>query len=966
MMKKWGIGMLLACTMAAAAFGYMAEATDAMSLAVTETHGYASVLAQYEMDGVPLVPPETSITLTPADAVLSGAASPATEEGRACILSPDADNTLRWTVTIDTPGLYEIHVDYLALEGTGAKIQRSLHIDGTLPFEEAANLCLYRRFYEEETIRINSIGDEVWPKQYELPVWQSAVLVDGQGLFVDPLLFYLDAGEHTLTLGYVDEPVAIAGLTLRGRTPLPAYAEALAGWQAHGATDVPETVYVKWQAEDTAYRSDSVIRRESNADPKVEPFSLTQRVLNTLGGYRWRVGNQAVTWTFSVPESGLYTLHLKVGQNTDAGMPAYRQIAIDGQIPFDEMRLYAFPYDRIWYGHTLSGEDGAPYRFYLEAGEHTLTLTAKLGPLADVMRMTTEDVQYLSAVMREIIKITGTEPDFQYEYDLYRVMPALGGQLTYLADRLEESAARLAAISNETTSMENNYRQIIDQLRFFAEDVDRIPRALSDMDNAQTNLGTYINTLEKSPLVLDYLAVSAPSRAFEVEASTFAGRAKVTGANFIASFSKDYDSVGLITAEDEAQAHTVLDVWMARGTEWGEVVKELADELFTPETGIIVNLHVVPAGQLATGSVNTIMLAVASGTAPDVCISVDYTLPGEFAFRDAAVDLSQYDDFAPVAGQFYPSSLTPYQYGDGVYALPETMDFTVLLYRRDILAELGVPVPETWTELYQAVLPKLYEQNMAFSFPVDTSVSANSPNALRGFTLLLLQNGGTYYHGGGAGSALDTPEAYRAFKFWTDMYRNYGIDAESNFFTRIRTGTMPIGIANFATYLSLITSAPELYGQWTIAPVPGTVQADGSVSHAIGTTASTANIILSQSEKQDAAWAFLKWWMSEETQIRYGRELEAIMGEGARWNTANVEAFLSLPWNRAHLEVIQAQMAVSQEQPIVPGGYFTGRHIINAWNRVIINHDNARDSLEEAVKDINKELTAKRIEFGLE
>lgn len=177
---------------------------------------------------------------------------------------------------------------------------------------------------------------------------------------------------------------------------------------------------------------------------------------------------------------------------------------------------------------------------------------------------------------------------------------------------------------------------------------------------------------------------------------------------------------------------------------------------------------------------------------------------------------------------------------------------------------------------------------------------------------------------------------------------------------------MPIGISNYTGYLQLLTSAPELYGRWSIAPVPGTVQADGTVSHAVGTTASTAGVILSQSDKQEAAWTFLKWWMSAETQTRYGRELEAILGTGARWNTANVESFFSLPWDARHAQIIKAQMESAREQMIVPGGYFTGRHIINAWNSVVVNNKDARDMLEKAVKDINKELNNKRKEFGLD
>ncbi|MGN0972149.1 MAG: extracellular solute-binding protein, partial [Aristaeellaceae bacterium] len=617
-----------------------------------------------------------------------------------------------------------------------------------------------------------------------------------------------------------------------------------------------------------------------------------------------------------VPADGLYAITLKVLQNSDAGMPSYRQIQIDGEIPFEELRLYAFPYHDKWYAETLHGEEGEPFLFHLTQGVHTITMTVKLGPIGEIMTRTEADTTYLSEMQREIVKITGTDPDYNYEYDLYRTMPELSGQLTYLAGRLQESADLLASISNETTSMENNYRQIIDQLTFFAEDVDRIPRALSDMDNAQSNLGTYISSMEKCPLAVDYFIVHGPEAKVEVATSTFLQRMAVTVENFLASFYKDYDSVGLIVDEgsDAAEERVVLDVWIGRGTEWGEILKELVDEDFTPRTGIGVNLPVLPSGQLATGSVNTILLSVTSGTAPDVALSVDYNLPGEFAFREAVVDLTQFEDFDEVASQFYDSSLVPYTYRGGVYALPETMDFTVMIYRQDILRELGVELPETWTDLYQKILPRLYENNMSFAMPVDTSVSSNSPAALRAFTMLLLQMGGDYYRDGGAVSALDTPEAYKAFKFWTDMYANYGIDAESNFFTRIRTGTMPIGIGNYSTYLQLLTSAPELYGRWSIAPVPGTVQADGTVSHAVGTTASTAGVILSQSDKQEAAWEFLKWWMSEDTQTRYGRELEAILGTGARWNTANVEAFFALPWDTRHAQIIRAQMENAREQ----------------------------------------------------
>ena len=932
--------------------------------------GYDEALQDYQ--AYHAAPEGVRIELLPSAAVLTGdAILAANVEGAAeALVLGDGESTVTWTIDVPVAGLYELEITYFAQDGNEAKVQRKLTIDGSVPYEEANNLCLYRRFEEvaSDIGRKNSIDDEVWPKQTEIRLWQTVRSVDGQGVYVDPLLFYLTEGTHEIALHYVDQPVTLGALAFVSPAAYATYAQVAAEYADKGYANADKDVQVKFQAENSLWRSENVIRRESDADPKTEPRSGANRVLNVLGGWRWRLGNAAVTWDFEVPEGGLYAITLKVAQNNDAGMPSFRQIQIDGEIPFDELRLYSFPYSDKWYAETLHGADGEPFLFYLEKGVHTLTMTVKLGPIGEIMTRTEADTAYLGEVQREIVKITGTDPDYNYEYDLYRTMPELSGQLTYLAGRLQESADLLASISNDTTSMENNYRQIIDQLTFFAEDVDRIPRALSDMDNAQTNLGTYISSMEKCPLMVDYIVVHSPEAEVKITTSNFLQRMAVTAENFTASFYKDYDSVGLIVDEGEesVKEKVVLDVWIGRGTEWGEILKELADEDFTPKTGIVVNLHVLPSGQLATGSVNTILLSVTSGTAPDVALSVDYNLPGEFAFREAVVDLTQFEDFEEVVNQFYDSSLVPYTYRGGVYALPETMDFTVMIYRQDVLRELGVELPETWSDLYQRLLPRLYENNMAFSLPVDTSVSSNSPGALRGFTMLLLQMGGDYYNGNGESSALDTPEAYKAFKFWTDMYANYGIDAESNFFTRIRTGTMPIGIGNYSTYLQLLTSAPELYGRWSIAPVPGTEQADGTISHAVGTTSATAGVILSQSDKQEAAWEFLKWWMSEETQTRYGRELEAILGTGARWNTANVEAFFSLPWDQRHAQIIKAQMENAKEQLIVPGGYFTGRHIINAWNSVVVNNENVRDMLEDAVKDINKELENKRREFGIE
>lgn len=67
-----------------------------------------------------------------------------------------------------------------------------------------------------------------------------------------------------------------------------------------------------------------------------------------------------------------------------------------------------------------------------------------------------------------------------------------------------------------------------------------------------------------------------------------------------------------------------------------------------------------------------------------------------------------------------------------------------------------------------------------------------------------------------------------------------------------------------------------------------------------------------------------------------------------------------MAWPRDDLKQIERTLEQVTQIPVVLGGYFAGRHINNAFNRVVISGQNARDSLEESVKDINRELKRRR------
>ncbi len=355
------------------------------------------------------------------------------------------------------------------------------------------------------------------------------------------------------------------------------------------------------------------------------------------------------------------------------------------------------------------------------------------------------------------------------------------------------------------------------------------------------------------------------------------------------------------------------------------------------------------------------MLAIAGGAAPDVCLGVSSSSPGEFAIRNAVTDLRRFEDFDEAASRFYAESLVPFSYRGGTYALPETVNFKALFYRKDIVANLGISIPETWDDLLNKVLPVLNQNSMQFYLQSVSSILSVAGM----FEVFLYQNGGTYYNEEYTESALDSPEAFQAFQSFCDLFTVYGFDTTLNFLNRMKSGEVPMGIADFNMYMTLTVAAPELAGRWAIAEIPGTRRADGTIDRTTGGNSAECGIIMEQSDKKDAAWQFLKWWTSAESQSAYAADIEAKQGIAARWPSANIEAFGSLSWTKEERTVIEKSFSNMREVPVVVGSYFTSRHIGNAWNSTVVNGVELRTALEKGVKDINKELKRKQEQYKL-
>ncbi|MEK0315788.1 extracellular solute-binding protein [Cohnella sp. 56] len=922
--------------------------------------------------------PDRNITLEGAGYSAADGMTPELKtdfEGRAghSVLTTE-QGSISWDVNVQEAGLYQIEVAYYPIAGKSASIQRSLLLDGKVPFVEADNLALPRVWADEtrDPVKLAN-GSERRPEQVERPRWQEVTLADLQGYHDRPFSFYFSAGSHRVTLVSRREPAVIGQIRIFKAPEPPAYEDLAAGYAATGLRDADARTLIEIQGERAAFKSSpSLYPISDHSSPAVTPYSASAMLLNTIGGNNWRVPGDWIEWEFDAPESGLYTIGIKAKQNSLKGMNVTRKLMLDGEVPFQEMNQVAFEYSGDWKTNVLGGKQ--PYRFYLAKGKHSIRLEVTLGGMAPIINEVKASLVRLNEAYRRIIMLTGTTPDPFRDYQADRKLPGLVQALSEEHERLAEAADRMERLSGKRSDKQAVLETMADQLVQLQKHPESIPKRLASFKANIGALGDWILQTSEQPLTIDSLYVASPEAALPTAKVSFWKKLKHSALQFYYSFTIDYNEIGEAGTAG-AKPERDLTVWVGTGRDQAEIIQGMIDDTFAADTGIHVKLELIP--------INVLLPATLSGAGPDVAIQIGNAsgspagndLPLNYAMRGAVQDISQFPGYGDVAARFRDSALAPYRYADGVYALPETQSYPMLFYRKDILEELGLSLPQTWQDV-EDMLPVLNRNHMEFGLPqpiaslpaVDgQSIASNSvqnlaPNAM--FSMLLMQQGGEFYRDGGRRSALDSDVAASAFRQWTDYYTDYKLTKEYDFANRFRTGETPIGIADFTAYNQLSVFAPEIKGLWGFAPVPGVKGDDGVIRRDVP-SGGTSVLMMSAAHDKDAAWSFMKWWTSERSQTRFAREMEGLLGAAARYPTANLKSFESLPWPKQDYDNLMAQAEWVRGIPEVPGGYFTGRYVINAFYHVMNDGMESREALDESVDYIQEEIKHKREEFKL-
>ncbi len=865
-------------------------------------------------------------------------------------LMSEETGEVTWTFHVEEEGLYNIGIRYYTVEGKSSAIERELRINGQLPFQGAESFIFDRVWMNEQMeFERDNRDNELRPSQIEFPTWQESSFKDPNGLYEKPFLFYFPKGENTLTLVSLREPMVIDYIKIYQEEEAPTYAEVQSTYEDMKSNSPADEVLIKVQGEHALYKSSPTLYPfPDRTSPSSEPYSVSKTRMNVIGGQNWRMPGQWMEWQVDIPKDGLYQIAFKVKQNLVRGMYSNRKLYIDGEVPFQEVNSIPFYYDADYQTITL-GDEKEPYLFHLTKGLHTIKLEVNLGDVASLIRTTESSVLELNAIYRKILMITSENPDPYRDYQLERRIPGMIEDFKKQRDILYTVAETLRDITGEKSDKTAILYTLSRQLDEMAQNPHTVAQRLDQFKINIGSLGTWLLTIREMPLQMDYMIVA--SKDAKLPAANRPLHAKIGHelGSFWYSFIEDYNTIG--NAGEEGQQS--ITVWIGTGRDQAQVMKEMIDDRFTSKTGIHVDLKLV--------DIKSLLSATLAGQGPDVAMEIGIADPVNYAMRNAAYDISRFPDFKEVSERFRPSALEPFQFNGGVYALPEQQLFSMLFYRKDILAELNLNIPDTWDDVY-AMIPELQKRNMNFGLPIQEQMATMTPNET--FSMLLFQTDGNYYEGEGERSALDHENSMQAFSRWTDFYTSYKFPLQYDFMNRFRLGEMPIGIAPYNMYNLLTVAGPEIRGLWDFTVVPGTPGEHGEIRREVASSG-TSVMMLEQAKNKEASWAFMKWWTEKDTQIRFGREMESLMGAAARYPTANIEALEELPWPVKDYRNLEKQWQWVRAIPEVPGGYFTGRHLDNAFRKVVNLGENPREALYDHVSVINNEIAIKRLEFGL-
>lgn len=843
-------------------------------------------------------------------------------------------------------GIISLALDYYLLDQGTEDTKIALTINNEFQFYESQTLVLPASWmFAEETFPLDRYENELQPQSMKVNEWSSHVLRDMKAMHAYPYSFYVEYGDE-ITLSFVNAKVLIGLIQVVATEPLVDYAT----YRETSPTAPVINTLSMISSRSMVSRSDASIRLRTEQDASSMYYDTQFLRLNTIFGDSWERGGQTIDYEIDVETSGYYALSFRYRQYLQNDMVTMRSIYINGDIPFQEFLAMAFPYTMQFKNRTLLQPNGEPYYVYLEEGINTISLEA----VNYAYRFALETIQIIMSQIQQLAlsikRYTAGSNDLYRDWEIETYFPEAKNQLLGWADQLDVMYEKLIHLSiNRTPSQLANVKVSSARLRTLANQINRLPGLMvqfADGDSSVNQmLGALLQEMMRSNLEIERIMVHGEVALPRATASFF--RSAYEGsARLVLSFINNPYSA---TQMDEEQ----INVWVNFPRPYIEIMQAMIDQFYPGDRQ--VKLSQMP-------DENKLILSNISGQSPDVAVGVNHWIPYDFAARDAALDLRQFNGYTETVSHFSRGAMIPYVFEEGVYGLPLTQNFWVTFYRRDIMESIGInTIPQTWDDVI-GILPLLQSYGLNYFLPL------SQYSGLKPFVATLPfihQFGGQLYAEDGMSTTINEEDTLKGITLMAELFTLYNIPKfVASFYNQFRYGTLPIGIGDLGTYLLLSSAASELDGLWAMDLHPGYRDPETQQINRSSATGAQGSMILANTNLPDDSWDFLSWWMSTPIQALFGSTLQTTYGKTYFWNSANLEAFAQSSMPQEYKSVVLEQWEFALEASRIPGTYMVERELSNAWTNIVFQGINPRQAIDEAVRISNREIIYKMAEFG--
>ena len=881
-----------------------------------------------------------------------------------------------YKVNADKEGLYYFKVDYASVGTSMSPYTVRVRINSSYQYVEANTVVLPVYWNDEmqsgtKTFQVDQYNDEMPLVQQRVEGWyKKKALYNNTYSTATPLCFYLEKGENIIEFTNASSGGLALGqlyvVAAEDKTPdYNKYASSHSGAKkASGQIEINAINYTSKSSTDVVY--------DSEKNSSLAPFDIDNKKINTL---KFVEAGSEAEYKFTVEETGLYNLAAHYKNKKDE-FSAFVSMLIDGEIPFAEMYNYELKSTGTdWNNELLSDKDGNAYDFYLEKGEHTLSIKLEQSKVMEAYRYALLVQRHVTNFQLDITKITGADVDRNRKWKMTQyiryenpVKDENGKERVLIVDYLNAYSTMVKKVRSLLQDYSDNGNAgailaYLDKVETYIEDdikyPDEIALYVDDLTGAENSIlqaiSKFTESLLRNDLTFDRFYFYTDDDDLPSKGQSVFMSAGIGIKELINTFISDKYSTDVKVTDPN-----VVTIWVNRAVTHVDLMQKMADTQFTPKTGIKVKITTMP-------DVNRLTMAIAANEAPDAALGLQSYVPFELASRGAVYNLTSFDDYWTVAKRFPAGSMVSYIYNEESYAIPECTDFNCIIYRTDIFDSLGIDVPKTWDDLKE-ILPVLQRYGKNFYHNI-----AQANTSYKWFfqtSPLILQNGGHLYAEDGTRTDIDSKESIKGLETLGELFTQLSVDTSvASFFNSFRYAEIPIGIGGMEDYTLIKNGAPELDGQWAISPYLGTVKEDGTVDRTFIANG-TGGVIFGRNageaptDKQKKAWEYLKWWTTADVQREYAYTLRATNGRTYYWLSANLEALQDVPMAEVDKQVVLEQINDVTDINRTPGQYLLERTISNIWNTIVNDNVPAQIAVDESVLEVNKEITRKMQEFG--